>query len=127
MPEPGDPADERAELSRRQTELVRALVVGGPIPTGFDATRVRVAAEALLRKRAGEVAWRMPQIRARLGDRFTDLFVEWARGRPRLGSAVEAEQFMAHLVERGEIAGPAEAIVGRPWWKRLLRRDGPGR
>lgn len=127
--ESGAAAREREQLARQQAELVRALVVGGPIPEGFDARRVGVAAEALLRKRAGEVAWHIPHVRSTLGDRFVELFMEWARGRERSGSAVEARAFTAHLVERGEIdptevaphgGGGPEVTTGRPWWKRLL-------
>ncbi|WP_245649965.1 hypothetical protein [Millisia brevis] len=120
---------EREQLARQQAELVRALVVGGPIPEGFDTRRVGVAADALLRKRAGEVAWHIPHIRSMLGDRFVELFADWARGRERSGSAAEARAFTAHLVERGEIdpteaaphgGGGPEVTTGRPWWKRLL-------
>jgi hypothetical protein len=41
----------RAELADRQAALLAALVGTGPVPTGFDAGRVRAEADALARKR----------------------------------------------------------------------------
>lgn len=112
----GSPADgaresrpvhaDRAELARRQAELVRALVIGAPTPEGFDAGRLRIAADALLRKRAGEAARHVPGVRADLGPRFVELFLEWARGRQRFGSAAEASEFVAFLVEAGHWEPP---------------------
>ena len=40
----------RAELARRQAELLHALLADGPAPAGFDASRLRVEANVLRRK-----------------------------------------------------------------------------
>ena len=70
----------REELARRQAELVGALVAGDAVPAGFDPNRIRATEEALLRKRAGEVADRWPALRGQFGPQWSDAFAEWARG-----------------------------------------------
>ncbi|MGV9669027.1 MULTISPECIES: hypothetical protein [unclassified Gordonia (in: high G+C Gram-positive bacteria)] len=104
-------ADGRRTLAERQEELVRALVAGGAAPEGIDAARLRITEEALLRKRAGEVARRLPLARAELGCRFGELFVEWARGRPRRPGDEEAGAFTEHLIAVGAWVPPA--VAGR--------------
>jgi len=41
----------RDELARRQEELVRALVAGGPVPAGLDPSAVAATGEVCRRKR----------------------------------------------------------------------------
>ncbi|NDK90299.1 hypothetical protein GYA93_12000 [Gordonia desulfuricans] len=107
-------------LAQRQEELVRALVAGGAAPAGFDVDRLRIAEDALLRKRAGEVARHMPLARAQLGDAFVEAFMAWARGRQRGGSVADAEAFTVHLVSSGVWSPPADR---RRWWNRRRSRS----
>jgi hypothetical protein len=76
----------REDLAARQAALVAALVAGAPTPPGFDPSRVRAAADALLHKRAGEVAAAWPLLRTSLGSGWTDAFAAWAAVRPPGGA-----------------------------------------
>jgi len=75
----------REELARAQAELVRALGLGGPVPEGFDAERVRAAADALLSKRGRGVRRAWPVLSEVLGEGFTADFDAWARAHPLEG------------------------------------------
>ncbi|MEV6257865.1 hypothetical protein AB0L97_31880 [Nocardia sp. NPDC051911] len=89
---PARPPDD-ATLAQRQAALVRALVAGATVPPGFDAEAVGAAAEALLRKRAGEVARRFPLlVHACEGD-FTARFTAWARNHPKTTTSADAAAF----------------------------------
>ncbi|MGU3432937.1 hypothetical protein ACNHUS_07950 [Actinomycetes bacterium M1A6_2h] len=88
-------------MADQQGALVRALVAGGPIPGGVDSKEVAVASKALLRKRAGEIAFHDPLIPHACGDRFQVLFAEWATGRPKQSTRSDAEAFVRHLRTRG--------------------------
>ena len=52
----------RAELARRQAELVSALAGRRPPPAGFDAARLRAAAVALRDKRARSIVRAWPRL-----------------------------------------------------------------
>lgn len=112
-------------LQERQAALVRALVTGGEAPAGMDPRRVRVAENALLRKRSGEIARHLPLVHAELGaPRFTELFLAWARGRERGGSSSDAVAFVAQLTDAGlwvpqHERRPTTLVVGR--LRRLVR------
>lgn len=101
---------------------MRALVAGGAPPAGVDANRLLITEEALLRKRAGEVARRLPLARAELGCRFGELFVEWARGRPRRPGDEEAGAFTEHLIAVGAWEPPVTDHRPASLRSRLLRR-----
>ncbi|MEV4414334.1 hypothetical protein [Catellatospora sp. NPDC049609] len=74
-------------MARRQAELVRALVAGGVVPAGFDAGDVGATREALLRKRAEEVARAWPLLAAAAGPgAWPSAFAAWAAGRAPQGS-----------------------------------------
>jgi hypothetical protein len=94
-------------LASRQASLVAALVSGAPVPEGFDPVRVHATAEALLRKRAGEVGQRWPTLRAQFGPEWTLAFSEWARGIPPRGSVRDGWDFARHLARRGSLHEPA--------------------
>ncbi|MGQ4618740.1 hypothetical protein [Nocardia sp. R7R-8] len=84
---------DRATLAQRQAALVRALVAGAAVPSGFDAEAVGAAADALLRKRSGEVARRFPLlVHACQGD-FTARFTAWARNHPKTTTSADAAAF----------------------------------
>jgi hypothetical protein len=83
----------RAQLAQRQAALVAALVLGESIPEGFDPSRVRATADALLRKRAGEVAAQWPALRTQFGPQWSLAFAAWARGRAPQGSLRDGWDF----------------------------------
>jgi hypothetical protein len=83
----------REDLARRQAALVAALVTSLPMPEGFDEPRVRVAAAALMRKRASEVAAAWPALRVSFGPRWNDAFATWAAGRPPNGALRDGWDF----------------------------------
>lgn len=57
----------RADLARRQAELVSALAGREPSPPGFDRERVRTVASALRGKRARALTRAWPRLAAALG------------------------------------------------------------
>jgi hypothetical protein len=81
------------ELRLAQEALVAALVAGAPLPAGFDAVRVGVAARALLRKRAGEVARAWPGLALSYGPEWPKVFASWASERPTRGSWLDGWDF----------------------------------
>ncbi|WP_069161373.1 hypothetical protein [Nocardia altamirensis] len=108
------PPDRAAEtLAERQAELVRALVSGGPTPSGFDTEAVAAAARALLHKRARDVARRYPQLAHACGDDFTPRFTTWAATVPKTSTATDATAFADH-------AGLSTTLLGSR--RRPLRR-----
>ncbi|UQX88391.1 hypothetical protein M6D93_19235 [Jatrophihabitans telluris] len=84
-------------LAARQAELVRAIVTGGPVPSGVDPYRVQVAAEALLHKRAADVARHWPALLASPARRHE--YRQWASTRPKLSSFADGLLFARHLFE----------------------------
>ena len=74
----------RADLARRQAELVSALLGDQPPPPGFDAARVRTAAAGLRAKRAHAIAKAWPRLARALGP---DLGAEVERHLRRLPSS----------------------------------------
>ncbi|MGV9720336.1 hypothetical protein [Nocardia beijingensis] len=89
---PARPPD-GATLAQRQAALVRALVAGAAVPPGFDAEAVGAAADALLRKRAGEVARRFPLLAHACHGDFTARFTAWARNHPKTTTSADAAAF----------------------------------
>ncbi|KAA0025003.1 hypothetical protein [Antrihabitans cavernicola] len=98
-------------LAEQQAAVVRALVAGGEPPSGFDIAALSATSEALLRKRAGEVAQHDPMLRHWCGDNYRSLFLAWATDRPKVSTHADAAAFRAHLTETG-------VLVRRRWWQR---------
>ncbi|MCE5290737.1 MAG: hypothetical protein LLG14_16060 [Nocardiaceae bacterium] len=109
----------RDELAKQQEALVAALVAGGPPPAGFDVPALEATVEALLNKRAGEVAHRAPDLKYELGADFAPRFREWASSRPKTTTAADTVSFRDHLISEGIITPPAKP---RPSLRRLLRQ-----
>jgi hypothetical protein len=113
-------------LADDQASLVAALVAGGPLPDGFATERVRVAREALLRKRSGEVAAAWPVLAANLGPQWTVEFREWARDRTPNGSYRDGLEFARYLDEAGRLPEAARdelrATSAGRWWRSTTRR-----
>ncbi|QLY34018.1 hypothetical protein H0264_00450 [Nocardia huaxiensis] len=82
-------------MAQRQEELVRALVAGGEVPAGFDPAALGATAHALLHKRAEEVAHRFPRLAHDAGPEYTAKYIAWARTRPKVSTAADAEAFAA--------------------------------
>jgi hypothetical protein len=80
-------------LAERQLALVNALVIGAPVSSGFDAGLVMAARNALLSKRAGEVARMWPMLAASFGPSWPTAFTSWAASRPTQGSLRDGWDF----------------------------------
>ncbi|MEV4756221.1 hypothetical protein AB0J86_14065 [Micromonospora sp. NPDC049559] len=91
----------------RQAELVAALVAGAAVPEGFDDRLVGAARQALLRKRAGDVARHWPLLAAGLGPDWGGTFAEWAARRPTGGSLRDGWDLARSLAARGPLPVPA--------------------
>jgi len=91
-------------LAKRQAEVVRCLVAGGPVPEGFDPGRLEATRKALLRKRAGEVGRAWPELAASYGDRWHETFAAWADGKAPLGSMLDGYDFALEHAPSGAAA-----------------------
>jgi hypothetical protein len=94
-------------LASQQAALVAALVGGGPDPPGFDKTRLKATREALVRKRAGDVAAIWPRLAAAFGAQWTVRFAQWAAARPPAGALRDGFDLARALAEAGELPGIA--------------------
>ncbi|GAA2742730.1 hypothetical protein [Kitasatospora cinereorecta] len=102
----------RTSLARRQTELLTALVAGGPVPDGFDPRQVRIQSAGLAAKRRETVAHLAPELPAILGADYDPLFLRYAAERPQTGGyRADARAF----AEWALTAGPSAR------WRRELR------
>ena len=97
-------------LAEQQSALMAALAGKGPVPDGFDATRVGAAAAALAFKRARGVAQAWPSLRAMLGDNFRTHFADYAatsavpqQGGP-LADGRRFARYLAHRMPLGDAA-----------------------
>ncbi|GAA5169846.1 MULTISPECIES: hypothetical protein [Amycolatopsis] len=92
--------------------MPRALLTGAPPPEGFDEERLRVESAALRAKRGRVVAKLAPDECRRLGERFPDLFAEYARAHPRtegVRAREDARAFVAWARRQGHLR--------RRWWR----------
>jgi hypothetical protein len=109
-------AGPRERLAEAQSELLTALLAGGPSPTGFDERLLRVEARSLLAKRRGIVAMLGPEVVDELGDRFRPLFDEYALAHPRTSGSRAREDAAAFADwARGRGALPKSR---KRWWRR---------
>ncbi|MEU9581697.1 DUF692 domain-containing protein [Streptomyces chilikensis] len=124
-PEAVPPASGRSRqrVAVAQASLLSALVADGPVPEGFDRTRVGVQARALAAKRAGIVARVAPELPRILGDSYRPLFLGYALGRPPGGGhRKDALDFAEHLLLSGRPENARRRNRLRAWW---LERSGP--
>ena len=94
----------RRRLAHAQTELLAALLAGAEAPSGFDAQRLRIEAEALRAKRRRVVERLRPDLADTLGERFMELFDAWAVAHPRrdgTGARADAAAFAAWVQQDG--------------------------
>ena len=80
-------AETRNRLANSQAELVRALVARGPMPAGFDVSRIRAAARSLVSKRRQALTHAWPRLVRGLGDAFVERFSAYATANPLPRSA----------------------------------------
>jgi len=113
----------REELAQRQAALVAALVAGSPVPPGFDETRVRASASALLRKRAGEVAAVWPMLSASFGPQWNIAFAAWAAARPPLGALRDGWDFARDATTPGGADAVTSAGIGPAAASELAERE----
>lgn len=107
---------DRSALAEAQERLVAALVAGGEPPEGFDAHRLAVTSRALLRKRAGEVAYTWPRLAAAYGDDWRASFARFAAGRPPLGGLRDGFDFARHHRDRLSPDAAAELATREALW-----------
>jgi hypothetical protein len=94
----GGPGASAGSLAARQLALVSALVAGAAPPAGMAKERVRIQAQALVRKRARSVARHQPDVAASLGDGFWPAFEQYAaQSAPPASSAADAKAFARYL------------------------------
>jgi hypothetical protein len=92
--------DARQRLAAAQAELVRALVSAGPIPAGFDASRIRATARSLVNKRRQALARAWPALVHGVGDGFLERFNAFAADHPlpvSANSLADGRAFLAWL------------------------------
>ena len=111
-PEPPVPAP-TGGLAHRQAALVAALVAGAEPPPRFAAARIAAAREALLRKRAGEVARAWPLLAATCGPDWARRFADWAAGRPPRGALRDGRDLARALAAGPGLPGPAAEELAR--------------
>ncbi|MDT7712862.1 MAG: hypothetical protein QOG46_1551 [Pseudonocardiales bacterium] len=109
----------RAELAARQAALLAALVAGAAVPDGLDGKRLAIARDALLRKRAGEVATAWPLLAASVGTGWAMRFAQWAAGRPPQGSLRDGWDLARDMAAAGELAplGRDELTTREVLWR----------
>lgn len=106
----------RADLARRQAELLHALLADGPAPAGFDPARLKVEAQVLRRKHGRVLAYQRPELAEELGERFGPLFAEFTADRPKKAaerSGAYADEFVTWLIEGGHLPKPRRRLVDR--------------
>ncbi|MFI5586739.1 hypothetical protein ACIA5G_16975 [Amycolatopsis sp. NPDC051758] len=106
----------RADLARRQAELLQALLADGPAPSGFDASRLRVEAQVLRWKHGRVLAYQRPELAEALGERFGPLFAEFTALRPKRDterSGAYADEFVTWLIAAGHLPKPKRGLVSR--------------
>lgn len=105
----------RDGLQARQTEFLRALLLGAPAPEGMDERRVRIQARCLHYKRMRETGQGWPFLRQELGDEWEPLFTRYAAGhlRPPGGNPVaDGYRFAVWLrSERPEFLKPVQMVM----------------
>ncbi|RLK61644.1 hypothetical protein [Actinokineospora cianjurensis] len=106
----------REDVAAAQGALLRAVLAGADVPPGFDAEVVRVEAAALLGKRRRIVRDIDPETAGALGERFAELFADYARGNPRRSGSrfrEDAAAFAEWAVEHGHLPR-----ARRRWWRK---------
>lgn len=115
---PPDRAGRPGGLAQRQQELVRSLVAGAVTPDGFDPGAVAATREALLRKRAEEVARHWPRLAASAAagpGGWPAAFGAWAAGRAPQGSLRDGWDY-ARALPPGDPGAARELALRELLW-----------
>ena len=114
----------RDNLVREQAALTEALQGHGVLPGGFDASRLTLTAEVLLRKRATAVARAAPDLVRIMGRRFEPHFAEYAKVHRLRHSAgiADAQAFAQWLACRRDLTDSVmcaaqELLMGTRWMR----------
>jgi hypothetical protein len=127
------PDETRERLAAGQTALIDALAGYAVPPPGFDVSRVELAGQTLLSKRAKSIAKLWPNLAIALEADFSSLFNEFALHHPvdPNGPASEAFAFARWLDARRSLPPSASAEFveaqlrrGPPIALRMRRSDG---
>lgn len=110
----------RSVLAARQQELAAALVVGAPVPEGFDPERVAAVRLGLARKRLGGLGQHFPALAAevRSDPALWELYFSWHlshQPRPQVGSFADGAALVDFLDHEGRLPAAAtrEALMLR--------------
>ncbi len=123
----------RESIAKTQADLVRALVLGSPIPAGFDENRVRSVGRSLVNKRRQALARTWPSLAKRVGESFVAKFTEFATTHPLPACAnalADGRAFLAWLAEKEKPTDPlrVEALAYDMRWREtplgVTRRTG---
>jgi hypothetical protein len=93
----------RSRINQAQAALVGSLVTGNPTPEGFDDSRLRETAGALLNKRARAAAQAWPRLADALGRDYQERFRLYAMSAPlpQAGPTVDGRAFASALEKQG--------------------------
>ncbi len=122
------PAHADAELAARQLSLVTALVAGGAPPAGVDPERIRIQAQALVRKRSRSVTRHRPELAASLGADFWPAFQRYAAAHPTppADTSSDTKRF-ARYVRKSRRNRLIRLFLLRPTRRRTTTRGNRGR
>ena len=119
----------REQLRRQQVELIEVLHGHAEPSAEFDEKQLSAAAQALQRKRGGEVKTAWPALASYLGKRFSNLFGVFVDAHPSLQPDATADGYLFTVWLSSRERLPASVIVairlhetrktGRPhiWWQ----------
>jgi hypothetical protein len=99
----------RESLAQQQAAVVASLTSANPPPPDFDATRIALAAQTLINKRAKSVAATWPTLPQSLRDQFKPLFAAYAQANaiPPEGAIADGRAFARHLLANRQLPEPA--------------------
>ncbi|PWU10245.1 MAG: hypothetical protein C5B50_25870 [Verrucomicrobia bacterium] len=101
-------------LHETQLALAQALLGVGPIPKGFDATQVALAATAMRIKRMHSAARTWPELARHLGEDYGLLFAEYAATHPvQRTPRADVLEFGQFLAQRHKLPQPFKRLVRR--------------
>jgi hypothetical protein len=124
----------RADLARRQAELVSALVRGEAPPPGFDEERLRAAAAGLRTRRAHAIAKAWPRLARALGPDFpaaVERHVRRSPSAPPSGPRGDGRELARMLQGEGRLPWEgrlellAAGLRGRRWAFAVASRRSP--
>jgi hypothetical protein len=117
----------RANLGQKQAALMAALVGAAPAPAGFESTRLQTAARSLASKRRRSVARAWPNLVAALGDRYFQLFDDFAAQTPlprHGGPLADGYAFAHRLRVQGELPEAGRLEIMGVELRCRVRKDG---